>query len=235
MLTPSERKKMKFAKGLFANASAGAQKYEDLYNNFSADGYSKDLCEEYADAFVDESKNPSPIDIIQLSAFYDKIHDNISAEFYLDMLTDKKMNNDEKFEYSILMLKNKSKLGKWRDAVDFRTDNIDFMQKYALKLPVPRQVNMHIANSIVECAAKNYVDAFRLLRDIRYKPTGRNDTTLLNILIMGIYICKISGAAGLLESVDNTRNYLNMFTEFEFGWSKDYYNKKIIDAENGVI
>lgn len=235
MLIPSERKKIKFTKGLFQNNAAGMEKYQEIYDQFSEGGYTKELCEDYADSFVDESKNQVPFDIIQLASLYDKVHDDKSAAFYLDMLAEKKLGSDDRFEYAVMMLINKSKLGKWRDAVDFRTDNIDFMQKYSLKIPMARQVKMHIANALVECASKNYVDAFRLLRDIRYKPTGRNDTTLLDILITGIYICTISGADGISESVENTKNYLSVCTGFEFDWMRGYYEKRIRDAQTGVI
>ena len=189
MLSPAIRKKISgFTRSLMPSFGAEMKKYEEVYAEFAANGYSKELCEQYADAFITDAKKPLPEDIVQLAALYDRIHDNKSAEFYLDMLAEKKLSGEERFGYCVEMLKNKSKLGHWRDAEDFRTENINFLQKYSQKQTPQVQAAMYNALALVDCAGKHYNEAFKLLR-FGYKPSGRNDTTLLEILITGVDIC----------------------------------------------
>ncbi|MBQ2518482.1 MAG: hypothetical protein II538_00540, partial [Bacteroidaceae bacterium] len=57
----------------------------------SVNGYSRDLCEQYAEAFINDVKKPMTEDIIQIASLYDRIHDSKSAGFYLDMLSEKKL------------------------------------------------------------------------------------------------------------------------------------------------
>ena len=123
MLSPQEREKKKgvFAKALRSGGNADTQKYLELYGDFSQNGYSRELAESYAAAFVDDRKKPLPEDILQTARLYEKVHDYKTAEFYLEMLADKKLSGDDKFIYCINCLSVKSKQGHWRDAEDFRT------------------------------------------------------------------------------------------------------------------
>ena len=111
MLSPQARgrKKGVFAKALRSGGNAETQRYMELYADFSQLGYTIELAENYADAFVNEQKKPLAEDIIQTAILFDRVRDLSSAEFYLDMLKDKKLSNDDKFAYCIEMLKNKSK------------------------------------------------------------------------------------------------------------------------------
>lgn len=235
MISPSERKKNNFAKSLRPSFGAEMKKYEELYAMFTDNGYTKELCEEYADAFINDVKKPAADDIIQLADFYDRIYDNKSAFFYLDMLMDKKLSGDEKFSYCIETLKTQSKLGKWRDAEDFRTENINFMQIFAQKKPLSQQADMYIALALADCAAKRYREAFKLM-NFGYKPQGKNDTKLLEIMITGVYLIARSGETeGLDAAVDSAHACLRLFSEFEYSWSKDYYLSCIDKAAEGII
>lgn len=236
MLSPTERKKISsFAKTLLPHFSAEMKKYEEIYANYSVNGYSKDLCEQYAEAFINDVKKPMTEDIIQIASLYDRIHDSKSAGFYLDMLSEKKLSGEDRFSYCIEMLKTTSKLGNWRDAEDFRTENINFMQLYGLKQSLQRQADMYMALALADCAAKHYYDAFKLLR-FGYKPSGRNDTQLLEMLITGVYIFARSGDRdGLNDAVTNTHNCLKLFSEYEFAWSKSYYERRIEEAAEGIL
>ena len=40
--------------------------------------------------------------------------------------------------------------------------------------------------------------------------------------------------AELEEASNNARKYLKTFSAFEYDWEKDYYLKRIEDAENGI-
>lgn len=232
MLSPSERKKYGFSKSLF---SADTKKYESVYQLFVNGGYSKELCEAYADVFINDVKKPASWDIIQLASLYDKIHENKSAAFYLDMLSEKKLGGDEKFIYCIEMLKNLSMLGLWRDAEDFRTENINFMQNFSQKKSLKQQADMYIALALTDCAAKHYNSAFKLMK-FGYKPQGRNDTKLLEIMITGVYLFARSGETdGLQSAVESAVACLNLFSEFEFSWSRAYYEKCITEASEGII
>ena len=121
MISPTERKKSSFAKALLPSFGAEMKKYEEIYQVFAEEGYTKNLCEQYADAFVDNAKKPAVEDILQLVELYDRIHDLKNAQFYLEMLAEKKLSGDDKFAYCVASLKVLSKLGQWRDAEDFRT------------------------------------------------------------------------------------------------------------------
>ena len=109
MIPPSERKKNSFTKSLKPSFGAEMKKYEELYAMFTNDGYTKELCEEYAEAFINNAKKPAADDIIQVASLYDKIYDNKSAAFYLEMLAEKKLSGDDRFNYCIEMLKAQSK------------------------------------------------------------------------------------------------------------------------------
>lgn len=236
MLSPSERKKsISFAKALMPSFGAEMKKYEEVYADYSSSGYTKELCEHYADLFVNDVKKPHAEDIVQVASLYDRIHDSKSAGFYLDMLMDRKLSGDEKFGFCIEVLKAKSKLGQWRDADDFRTENINFLQNYVQKHNERKLAEMYMTLALVDCAAKRYNDAFKLLR-FGYKPHGRNDVTLLEMLITAVYICACSGDTdGLEQAVVNTHSCLKLFSEFEFGWSKAYYENCIEEAARGIL
>ena len=235
MLSPLERKKCKSLAKSILSSNADTKKYEEIYLDFANNGYTEELCEEYANSFVNNIKKPLPEDVIQLASLYDRIHDYKSAGFYLEVCDDLKMNNDERFAYCVERLKNASKLGHWHNAADFRTANISFIQNYVKKKPPQALADMYISLALVDCAAKNYDDAFKLLR-FGYKPTGRNDTKLLEILITGVYICACSqDTDSLSDAVNNANSCLKLFSEFEFPWKKEYYENRIRDAANGVL
>ena len=236
MQSTQERKKSKPAKALLPSFTAELRRYDDIYQVFCKAGYSKELCEMYASAMVGDLKKPDPYDIIETAKLYDKIHDISTAYFYIDKLSDKKLSGDDKYEYCIEMLKLLSKKGKWRDAVDFRTENINFLQNYSAKLPLQRQADLYIALALVDCAAKKYDQAFRMLMGFGYKPQGKNDTTLLEILITGVYICACSGdSEGLSDAMDNAHECLKIFKELPFDWSREYYENCIEEASERII
>ena len=238
MLSPQDRqhKKGVFAKAFRSGGNAQAKRYEELYADFCKDGYTRELAESYADSFVNESKKPLPENILEAVNLFDRVHDLSSAEFYLEMLRDKKMNNEDKFVYCVEMLKNISKVGHWRDAEDFRTENINFMQNYSEKVTMQQRADMYIALALADCSAKHYAQAFKLITGFGYKPQGRNDTKLLELLITGIYICSKTGNQESVDNaIDNARSALKLFSEFEHTWTKDYYEKCIEEASQGII
>lgn len=212
------------------------KKYDELYGLFCESGYTKELCDGYADVFVDNCKKPAADDIVRAARLYRKIYDYKSAEFYLDMLEDKKLGNEDKFFYCREMLRTSSALGRWRDAEDFRTENINFIQTYMDKKNMLKEnVAMYISLALTDCAAKRYTDAFRLL-NFGYKPKGRNDVKLLDIFTTAVYVYAVSGdESGLADAVNNAQACLKLFDTFEFPWKKGYYEKRIEDAANGKI
>lgn len=235
MLSPAERKRNNFARSLLPGYGAEHTKYEQLYQLYSKSGYTKELCESYVDLFINDTKKPAAEDIVTVAELYDGIHDLKTAKFYLDMLEDRKLSGIEKYNYCIESLKVKSKLGQWRDAVDFRTENINFLQNFSQKRNPQEQADMFIALSLTDCASKHYPEAFKLLR-FGYKPHGRNDETLLEIFITGVYIFAKSGdTAGVEEAVANSHACLKLFKEFKFSWIKDYYEKRIAEAAEGIL
>ena len=236
MRKPQDRRKVSKPKTLLPAYAAEQRRYEELYLQFNREGYTKDLCESYADTFVHDQKKTAPEDIIQLVRLYDHIHDLSSAEFYLSMLEDKKLSGEDRFGYCLESLKVKSKLGHWRDAEDFRTENISFMQKYSEKLSMDRLAEMYIALALVDCAARKYNQAGKLLTAFGYKPQGTNDPTLLEMMITAVYISASSGDQDLLDvSIRNAQTCLNLFSSFEHPWSKEYYIQRIEDAANGIL
>ena len=232
MLSPAERKKIGFP--LLAG-STEIKKYGDVYFEFANNGYCKEVCENYADVLIDNAKKPAPFDIVQLASMYDRMHDSKMALFYLEMLTDKKMNSDERFEYCIEMLKALSKLGRWRDAEDFRTYNINFMQKHSEKVTLQRKAKLYMALALTDCAAKKYSQALKLLK-FGYKPRGKNDTTLLEIFITVVYIFARAGDKdGLEGALGNAESCLNLLRDFDFLWQPDYYSNRIKEAAEGIL
>lgn len=229
-----EHRKMTFAK----KSSENTKKYTELYADFCSNGYTPNLAREYADYFVLDAKKPAAGDILQAARLYNKVHDYKTEAVFLEKLEDmtKKLTNEEKFVYCVEGLLNKSKIGNWRDAEDFRTENINFMQIYSEKVDIKLKAEMYIALALSDCAAKHYTSAFRLLTGFGYKPQGRNDTMLLEILITGVYICAKSGdEASLSNTVENARAAMKLFNQFEHEWTEAYYEKMIEDAANGII
>lgn len=233
MISPIERKKLTFS--LRPSHNNEMKKYEEVYFTYANTGYTKDLCEQYAQTFVDDVKKPNPIDIIQLAVLYERIHDYKTAYFYLDQLTDKKLSGGEKFSYCIEMLRTLSLLGKWRDAVDFRTENINFMQKHSEKVDLRMQADMYMALALTDCAAKKYDQALKLLK-FGYKPQGKNDIKLLEIFITVVYIfAKAEDEEGLEGALENARSCINLFSSFDFSWGREYFEQRIEDASNGIF
>lgn len=237
MLSPQERehnKKITFAKKSIENE----KEYAELYSNFYRDGYTKNLAVDFAGYFVDNAKKPAVGDLLQTVRLYDKIHDYKVANLYLARIEEniKKLNSEEKFHYCVAALLNKAKSGNWREAEDFRIENINFMQIHSEKVNLKQKAAMYIALAYADCAAKHYNSAFRLLKGFGYKPQGKNDEVLLEILIAGIYICAKSGdEASVQNSVENAHAALKLFNKFEFDWSKSYYQQRISEAAKGIV
>lgn len=235
MLSTSERKKIRFARSLLPSFNSEIKKYDEAYQYFCKNGYTKELCELFGDYFVNNIKKPAQDDIILLASLYDKIHDSKSAEFYLEMVSEKKLNNEERYSYCIGMLNAISKLKRWRDAEDFRTENIKFIQNYMQKIPLRNQVDMYVALALADCAAKNYSGAFRML-NFGYKPQEKYDTKLLDILITAVYINACQGDdENIKAAIDNAYSCLKIFKKFEFDWCKEYYKKCIDNAAEGIL
>ena len=233
MLSPLERKKAGFP--LLTSSAAELKKYVDVYSLYVENGFSQELCDAYADAFIDSAKKPLPFDMIQLAALYDRIYDHKTAYFYLEKLSDKKLSGEEKFDYCTGMLRTISKIGNWRDAEDFRTRNIGFFQKYASKVPPQKQAELYIALALADCAAKNYTAALKLLK-FGYKPQGKNDVTLLEIFITAVYIFARAGDhEGLEGAVSNAESCLTLFRNPDFSWEEEYYRVRIENAAKGLI
>ena len=248
MQSTQERKKAKMAKAFLPSVSAELKKYDELYQVYCQTGYTKQLCEDYAETFVNEVKKPANDDILQTARLYDMIHDNSNAEFYLDMLSERKLGGDEKYDYCIQMLKTRSKLNRWRDAEDFRTENINFMQNHAVKTTAQKRADLYIALALADCSAaysyrgdsetkqKKFNMAFGMLMKNGYKPKGTHDLKLLEILVTGVYICACSEDVSEIENaVRNAQSYMKIMGSFEFGWCKDYYQKRITDAANKIL
>ena len=233
MLSPMERKKIGFP--LLTSGAAELKKYVDVYSLYVESGFSRELCEAYADAFIDNVKKPAPFDIIQLASLYDKIMDHKTAAFYLDKLADKKLGSEDRFDYCTGMLRTISKIGNWRDAEDFRTKNIGFLQKQTPKMPQKKQAELYIALSLADCAARSYAPALKLLK-FGYKPQGKNDVTLLEIFITAVYIfAKADDNEGLDGAVSNAEGCLKLFKNLDFSWEEAYLKNRIVNAENGII
>ena len=202
---------------------------------FAEKGYTDDFCDKFGTMFVDDKKNARPSDIIFLAGIYNKIGDIENTEFYLGMLDEKKLGNEERFCYCYekLMLLGKKERG--TDGAIFRNGNIGFIQNFMQKKNSPEYtVNMYIALAMVDCAGRRYADAFSLLKC--YKPSGRNDTLFLGILITAIYIyAKMNDTDGMQAASDNARKYLKTFSSFEYSWQKAYFEHCIERAENGKI
>ena len=157
-------------------------------------------------------------------------------EFYLEMLADKKLSGEDRFIYCINSLNVKSKQGHWRDAEDFRTENINFMQKQSEKVDMDLRADLYIALALADCAAKHYTQGFKLLMGFGYKPKGKNDLKLLDILITGIYICSQTDNQGTVyNAVSNAHSAMRLITEYEHPWLEDYYEQRIKDAAEGII
>ena len=147
MISPNERKKIGFP---LLSQNAEMKKYVEVYSLFAESGYSKELCQAYSDAFLDNVKKPSPFDIVQISALYDRIHDHKTAYFYLEKLVNKRLSGDERFFFCTQVLNTLSKIGNWREAENFRTNNISFLQKYSEKATQNMQARLYMAQVLEE-------------------------------------------------------------------------------------
>lgn len=236
MLSTSERKKLKFTKALLPSFSSDLKKYDELYQLYCQEGYTKELCNGFAEVFVDDCKKPAAEDIILAASLYSKIFDYKNTDFYLGMLDDKKMNSDDRYSYCLEKLSVMSKLKQWRDAEDFRTENINFLQTHAQKKKTSQELaDLYIVLALVDCAAKNYAEAFKLL-NFGYKPKGKNDIKLMQILVTAIYIYACAeDSEGVEAAVQNAKSCLKLFDSFEFEWSKAYYENLIQSASEGII
>ncbi|WP_028517212.1 hypothetical protein [Ruminococcus flavefaciens] len=233
MISPNERKKIGFP--LLASANAEMKKYAEVYSLFAENGYSKELCDAYADAFLDNVKKPSPFDIVQLAALYDRIHDHKTAFFYLEKLTEKKLGGDDRFFFCVEVLTILGKIGNWREAENFRTNNISFLQKHSEKASLNMQAALYMALAVTDCAAKNYRQGLKLLK-FGYKPQGSKDTTLLEIFITAVYIfAKANDKEGLEGALHNAECCLALFKDFDFPWQGEYYRERIENAANGIL
>lgn len=233
MLSPIERKKVGFP--ILTSSAAELEKYNGVYGLFVENGYTNELCEAYADAFISNSKKPVPFDIIQLASLYDKIADHKSAYFYLEKLSNTKLGGEEKFDYCTLMLRTISTIGNWRDAVDFRTTNINFLQKHSPKVSKQKEAELYMSLALTDCASKYYAQALKLLK-FGYKPSGRNDTTLLEIFITVIYIFARAGdKEGVQGAVSNAETCLNLFKLYNFTWEEEFYKNRINSAAKGIL
>lgn len=233
MISPNDRKKIGFP--LLVSHASEMKKYTEVYGLFLESGYTKELCEAYADAFIDNAKKPSSFDIIQLASLYDRIYDHKTAFFHLEKLLDKKMSSDERFFFCNEALKTYSKIGNWREAADFRTANINFLQRYTEKAPLKKQAELYMALALTDCAAKNYQQALKLLK-FGYKPQGANDFVLLEIFITVVYIfAKADDEEGLKGALGNAQSCLKLFKQFNFPWQKEYYEERIENAANCIL
>ena len=233
MLSPIERKKTTFS--LFPSHSTDMKKYDEVYLTFANTGYNKELCEFYAQTFIDNVKKPNTIDILQLAKLYEKIHDHKTALYYLNTLQDKKLSGNEKYYYCIQTLKAISLSGNGLDAEHFRTQNINFMQNYSEKLSLQKQADLYISLALSDCAGKNYDQALKLLK-FGYKPQGKNDPKLLEIFITAVFIfAKSNDAEGLDGALENAISCLRLYSNFDFGWYKEYYVNRISDASKGIF
>jgi hypothetical protein len=233
MLSPNERKKIGFP--LLASTNAEMKKYSEVYSLFAESGYSKELCEAYADAFLDNVRKPAPFDIVQIAALYDRIHDHKTAFFYLEKLADKKLGGDDRFYFCIQVLTILGKIGNWREGENFRTNNISFLQKHSEKASLTMQAQLYMALAITDCAAKNYRQGLKLLK-FGYKPQGSKDTTLLELFITAVYIfAKAEDNEGLEGALHNADCCLALFKDFDFPWQAHYYRERIENAANGIL
>jgi len=232
MISPNERKKIGFP---LLSQNAEMKKYVEVYSLFAESGYSKELCQAYSDAFLDNVKKPSPFDIVQISALYDRIHDHKTAYFYLEKLVNKRLSGDERFFFCTQVLNTLSKIGNWREAENFRTNNISFLQKYSEKTTQDMQARLYMALALTDCAAKNYQQGLKLLK-FGYKPQGTKDMTLLEIFITAVYIfAKADDAEGLEGALHNADCCLALFKDFDFPWQSHYYRERIENAANGIL
>jgi len=242
MQSTYDRKKSMRGKAVLPSVSSDLKTYDEIYQIFCNTGYTQEIARLFAKFFVDEGKNPSNKDIIQAAELYDKIRDTQKSLYYLGMLKDKKLNHSEKFDYCVLMLRVISKRGKWRDAETFRTQNISFLQTYAEKTTPERKTSLYISLALADCAAKKYKQAFKMLKSADYKPIGKRDTVLMEILITGIYIyacaedTEVSRAVSV--SVRSTESDDVEYDQWYFDWRIEEAEKAlqtaIANAESGL-
>lgn len=233
MISPMIRKKIGFP--LLSSTNAEMKKYFEVYTLYADSGYTKELCEAYADAFLSSSKKPVAFDLVQIASLYDRIHDTKTAYFYLEKLVSRKLSSDERFFFCIQVLTVLSKIGNWREAENFRTNNISFLQKYSEKVSADLRAQFYMALALTDCAAKQYEQGLKLLK-FGYKPQGAKDMTLLEIFITAVYIfAKADDSEGLEGALQNANSCLGLFKEFDFQWQSQYYRERIDNAAKGIL
>ncbi|MDE5946273.1 MAG: hypothetical protein K2G63_03040 [Oscillospiraceae bacterium] len=203
---------------------------------FRSEGFTKSFCESYRQAYIDSCKNPFPAHIILCASYYGKAGEHNSANMLLNRLDIKKLSGECKFVYCLEKLMACGKTGDWSEGEDIRNDNIKFIQNYMQGKKSPEyKVQMYISLALIDCAYKHYADAFGLL-NFGYKPSGKNDTNFLHILITAIYIyAKMGDSNNIDTAVKNAQIFLSKFNEFEYPWCKSYYENLIINASNGKL
>lgn len=232
MLSTAARKKSGMAKAF----GSDSKRYNELYQQFCQKGYTKELCDEYAEAFINNEKKPSAADVIQVAAMYGELSDHKSADFYLELLSDRKLTGEVRYQYCIQRMRNFSLSGRARDAVHFRTANIDFIQNYMEKRGILNaDLEMYIALALVDCVSEQYRYAFKTL-NFGYKPTGRNDEKLLRLFITAVYIYSMCGdQEGFDQAIINATSCIKLFNSFSFSWSREHFINLLNNAANGAL
>ena len=215
--------------------SSKYKKYPDLIDLFSTEGYSSRFCREFADTFIENAKKVDDADIVNAMTFYCFSGDLSTAERYLEMVNVKKLNAEERFEFGCTALNIYGRSGDWRSGVEFRDENVSFLEKYARKQKDPEPlVKLYLALSLIDCAQQKYGRAYRLINT--FKPRNRNDVLFLQVLITVIYICAKAGdESQLSDATCAAYRYLEKCNTFEYTWSRDYLIKKIEAARIGMF
>jgi len=220
----------------FAFAKDDTQKGLKAQKIFLSEGFTCKFCDTYRKIYIDKG-NAFPPHIIKCASYYEKICEHDTADMLLNRIRKpERLDRESRFLYCILTLNLCGKTGDWTKGEDIRKKNIGFMQKYVDKQKNPEyEVNMYIALSLIDCACKHYADAFTLL-NFGYKPSGKNDTNFLDILINAVYIySKTKNDDNLNTAINNASTFLENFTSFKYPWSKQYYKDLIKKASCGKL
>lgn len=212
------------------------EKIAGIYAVYEQNGLSENYCQTFAEFFVNNTNQPANEYLIYLASLYRRLGKADMTNFYLERVDLKKISDEDKFFYCLEKLFYYGKANAWRDAVDFRNKNINFIQTYMQKKKDPSHcVTMYIALAIVDCASGKYADAFSLL-NCGYKPKGANDVYFMNILITAVYVYfKMGDADNLNTAVENAWKYLRTFTRFRYTWEKADFERRINNAQIGIL